>query len=253
MDCPILVWMLFTNREMTPEVSVARAVCPGGSHVLTRLASPQEYAKCHAVLRECAPHAPVRNAPSEPETMRECLILVSVASVGCIDVWQPMTDAPPFCRANGRFPAPAPHDAAPSRSPDPMERPNDAGRETLDRAGAYSFSFAFPTPKPNVARLPRPPLTFFRAPFKIRRIQIQHGPDDNPVVAAQRARSMIGYHTSYDHNLVGMAMTQGRREDVVNIGIGIKEISAPPGMSGNDFAISLYHKVRLLPLPLSRA
>lgn len=55
---------------------------------------------------------------------------------------------------------------------------------------------------------------------------------------------MIGYHTSYDHNLVGMAMTQGRREDVVNIGVGIKELTAPPGMSANDFAISLYHKVR---------
>ena len=55
---------------------------------------------------------------------------------------------------------------------------------------------------------------------------------------------MIGYHTSYDHNLVGMAMTQGRREDVVNIGIGIKEIVSPPGMTYNDFAISLYHRVR---------
>ena len=55
---------------------------------------------------------------------------------------------------------------------------------------------------------------------------------------------MIGYHTSYDHNLIGMAMTQGRREDVVNIGIGIKEIVSPPNMSANDFAISLYHKVR---------
>ena len=68
--------------------------------------------------------------------------------------------------------------------------------------------------------------------------------NDNPVAAASRARSMIGYHTSYDHNLIGMAMTQGRREDVVNIGIGIKEIVSPPNMSANDFAISLYHKVR---------
>ena len=59
---------------------------------------------------------------------------------------------------------------------------------------------------------------------------------------------MIGYHTSYDHNLVGMAMTQGRREDVVNIGIGIKEIVSPPGMTANDFAISLYHRVRVFHL-----
>lgn len=54
---------------------------------------------------------------------------------------------------------------------------------------------------------------------------------------------MIGYHTTYDHNLIGMSMTQGRKEDVVNIGIGIKEIACPPNMSANDFAISLYHKV----------
>lgn len=62
---------------------------------------------------------------------------------------------------------------------------------------------------------------------------------------------MIGYHTSYDHNLVGMAMTQGRKEDVVNIGVGIKEIISPPGMSANDFAISLYHKVRGAPLTVT--
>ena len=74
-------------------------------------------------------------------------------------------------------------------------------------------------------------------------LQIHNVENDNPVAAASRARSMIGYHTSYDHNLVGMAMTQGRKEDVVNIGIGIKEIVSPPGMSANDFAISLYHKV----------
>nr|VWO96978.1 4'-phosphopantetheinyl transferase (EC (Colibactin biosynthesis phosphopantetheinyl transferase ClbA) (Putative 4'-phosphopantetheinyl transferase) [Ganoderma boninense] len=58
---------------------------------------------------------------------------------------------------------------------------------------------------------------------------------------------MIGYHTSYDRHLVGMAMTQGRKEDVVNIGIGIKEIVSPPGMSANDFAISLYHKSGFFP------
>lgn len=62
---------------------------------------------------------------------------------------------------------------------------------------------------------------------------------------------MIGYHTSYDHNLVGIAMTQGQKEDVVNIGLGIKEIISPPGMSANDFAISLYHRVRAQPF-LSR-
>ena len=78
------------------------------------------------------------------------------------------------------------------------------------------------------------------------RAQIHHVENDNPVAYANRARSMIGYHTTYDHNLVGMAMTQGRKEDVVNIGVGIKEIVSPPGMTANDFAISLYHRVSLL-------
>ncbi|OSD04797.1 hypothetical protein PYCCODRAFT_1475868 [Trametes coccinea BRFM310] len=156
MDCPILVWMLFTNREMTPE----------------------EYAKCHAVLRECVPHAPVRNAPSEPETMRLMVAFL----------------LPLLMMRHRRV-------------------PRSRWRDQMTPVGKHWIE------------------------------QIQHGPDNDPVAAAQRARSMIGYHTTYDHNLVGMAMTQGRREDVVNIGIGIKEISAPPGLSGQNFAISLYHKL----------
>ncbi len=31
----------------------------------------QEYTKCYNVLRECVPHAPVQNAPNNPETMSE--------------------------------------------------------------------------------------------------------------------------------------------------------------------------------------
>lgn len=76
MDCPILVWMLFTNREMTKEVSVLHQLPLSRTHELTTVRrTPQEYAKCHAVLRECVPHAPVRNAPNEPETMSEYLVL----------------------------------------------------------------------------------------------------------------------------------------------------------------------------------
>ncbi|EIW58284.1 uncharacterized protein TRAVEDRAFT_124422 [Trametes versicolor FP-101664 SS1] len=152
MDCPILVWMLFTNREMTKE----------------------EYAKCHAVLRECVPHAPVRNAPNEPETMRQLVAYL----------------LPLLMMRHRRV-------------------PRNRWRDQMSNVGKHWIEQAH----------------------------------DNPVAAASRARSMIGYHTSYDHNLVGMAMTQGRREDVVNIGVGIKELTAPPGMSANDFAISLYHKL----------
>ncbi|KAI0369146.1 hypothetical protein BV20DRAFT_1113819 [Pilatotrama ljubarskyi] len=152
MDCPILVWMLFTNREMTKE----------------------EYAKCHAVLRECVPHAPIRNSPTEPETMRQMVAFL----------------LPLLMMRHRRV-------------------PRARWRDNITSVGKHWIE------------------------------QARTSPSSLP----SRARSMIGYHTSYDHNLVGMAMTQGRREDVVNIGIGIKEIGAPPGMSGKDFAISLYHKL----------
>ena len=35
MDCPILVWCLFTNREMTQEVSTGKSSHPGCAEVLT--------------------------------------------------------------------------------------------------------------------------------------------------------------------------------------------------------------------------
>ncbi|KAI0741620.1 hypothetical protein C8Q80DRAFT_1221604 [Daedaleopsis nitida] len=156
MDCPILVWMLFTNREMTSE----------------------EYTKCYNVLRECVPHAPVKNAPNEPETMRQMIAFL----------------LPLLMMRHRRV-------------------PRSRWRDNITAVGKHWIE------------------------------QVHHVENDNPVAAASRARSMIGYHTSYDHNLVGMAMTQGRREDVVNIGVGIKEIVSPPNMSANDFAISLYHKL----------
>lgn len=74
-------------------------------------------------------------------------------------------------------------------------------------------------------------------------LQIQTSDNENPVQTANRMRSMIGYHIAYEHNLIGMAMTQGRQRDVVNIGIGIKQINSPAGMSVVDLAISHHHKV----------
>ncbi|KAH9852643.1 hypothetical protein C2E23DRAFT_824662 [Lenzites betulinus] len=156
MDSPVLVWMLFANREMTDE----------------------EYAKCHAVLRECVPHAPVRNSPTEPETMRQMVAFL----------------LPLLMMRHRRVPR--------ARWQDKM---TTLGKHWIEQ---------------------------------------QHNIiEDNPVTAASRLRSMIGYHTVYDNNLIGMVMTQGRREDVVNIGIGIKQIVSPPGMSAMDFAISLHHKL----------
>ena len=60
-------------------------------------------------------------------------------------------------------------------------------------------------------------------------------------------RSMIGYHLAWENSLIGMAMVQGRKQEVVNIGIGVKElITDPPGIPVKDYVESLSHKARLL-------
>ncbi|OBZ73940.1 hypothetical protein A0H81_05863 [Grifola frondosa] len=51
MDCPLLVWMLYLNREMTVE----------------------EYEICYKTMTECVPHARVRHAPESPETTRQII------------------------------------------------------------------------------------------------------------------------------------------------------------------------------------
>ena len=56
---------------------------------------------------------------------------------------------------------------------------------------------------------------------------------------------MIGYHLAWDNRIVGMVMTQGRQREVVNLGLGIKQLCTdPPEVSINDWAESQYHKVR---------
>lgn len=55
---------------------------------------------------------------------------------------------------------------------------------------------------------------------------------------------MIGYHLAYDNSLCGMVMTQGRQRQVINIGLGIKQISVEPkGVSVAAYAESFAHKV----------
>ena len=70
-------------------------------------------------------------------------------------------------------------------------------------------------------------------------LQLPEGPMDT------RVRAMIGYHLAYESNLVGMVMTQGRQREVVNIGLGIKQIYHPPDTPIQVFAESLHHKVCL--------
>jgi 4'-phosphopantetheinyl transferase len=57
---------------------------------------------------------------------------------------------------------------------------------------------------------------------------------------------MIGYHLAYDTNLIGMVMTQGRQREVINIGLGIKQLSASPDdLPITVWAESQHHKASL--------
>lgn len=55
---------------------------------------------------------------------------------------------------------------------------------------------------------------------------------------------MIGYHLAWEHNIIGMAMTQGRQRDVVYMGMAIKRLQVEPrDATILAYAQSFYHKV----------
>ncbi|KAI6125334.1 hypothetical protein EDD16DRAFT_1761629 [Pisolithus croceorrhizus] len=57
-------------------------------------------------------------------------------------------------------------------------------------------------------------------------------------------QSMIGYHLAYDNSLCGMIMTQGRQRQVINIGLGIKQLCVEPrGVPVAAYAESFAHKL----------
>ena|SRR6266850_913076 len=59
-------------------------------------------------------------------------------------------------------------------------------------------------------------------------------------------RSMIGYHLAWEHSLVGMVMVQGKQREVVNIGLGIKQVAVEPrDATVPAYVESLSHKVRV--------
>lgn len=59
-------------------------------------------------------------------------------------------------------------------------------------------------------------------------------------------QSMIGYHLAYDNSLCGMVMTQGRQKQVINIGLGIKQIVVEPrGGKFSDYVESCKHMASL--------
>jgi hypothetical protein len=58
-------------------------------------------------------------------------------------------------------------------------------------------------------------------------------------------RSMIGYHLAWENSLVGMVMVQGKQREVVNIGLGIKQVAVEPcDATVSAYEESLSHKVR---------
>lgn len=70
--------------------------------------------------------------------------------------------------------------------------------------------------------------------------------------------SMIGYHLAISNSLCGMAMTQGERQKVVNIGLGIIQYTVEPrGTSVPTYIESMSHKasslfaLNTLPMPLA--
>src|SRR6266702_1744712 len=57
-------------------------------------------------------------------------------------------------------------------------------------------------------------------------------------------RSMIGYHLAWESSLVGMVMVQGKQREVVNIGLGIKQVAVEPrDATVSTYVESLSHKV----------
>ncbi|KAK0202582.1 hypothetical protein DFS33DRAFT_1341416 [Desarmillaria ectypa] len=71
---------------------------------------------------------------------------------------------------------------------------------------------------------------------------IEQLPDDMP--PEKFLYSMIGYHIECGPSLCGIAMTQGPQKRVVNIGLGIKQLTVEPrGISVAVYLESLSHKL----------
>jgi len=57
-------------------------------------------------------------------------------------------------------------------------------------------------------------------------------------------RSMIGYHLAWENSLVGMVMVQGKQREVVNIGLGVKQVAVEPrDATVSTYVESLSHKL----------
>jgi 4'-phosphopantetheinyl transferase len=64
---------------------------------------------------------------------------------------------------------------------------------------------------------------------------------------------MIGYHLAWENSLIGMVMVQGKQREVVNIGLGIKQVAVEPrDATVSAYVESLSHKVRATRFPTTR-
>ena len=103
-----------------------------------------------------------------------------------------------------------------------MARPQYTQREALDRAGAGYFVHEgkknFHSDEPTQ--------------------MLDH------VNPEHHLRSMIGYHLAWENSLIGMVMVQGKQREVVNIGLGIKQVAVEPrDATVSAYVESLSHKV----------
>ncbi|KII84150.1 hypothetical protein PLICRDRAFT_46512 [Plicaturopsis crispa FD-325 SS-3] len=71
---------------------------------------------------------------------------------------------------------------------------------------------------------------------------IEQSPDSMP--PERLIHSMIGYHITWEQSMAGMVMTQGRERQVINIGLGIKQVLVEPkGTPVGAYVQSLAHKL----------
>ena len=132
MNSPILVWMLYLNREVSTEVRSFPFVL----FLAGDLSScPKEYEKCYELIHNTVPHA--KNIPSNPssgESLRSFTLVPSFAQFikSCF-----------ARRPNNRPNDATPHDAAPSNTTRSMARPQYTQREALDRAGMVCKIYLF--------------------------------------------------------------------------------------------------------------
>ena len=121
-----------------------------------------------------------------------------------------------------------PYDEAPSNTSSPLAGSQYTKWETLDRAGPFIL-----VPEPNFS------LTQDGQSSPTKQMLDHVNPEHH-------LRSMIGYHLAWENSLIGMVMVQGKQREVINIGLGIKQVAVEPrDVTVPQYVESLSHKVRV--------